>query len=84
MTGRDLILYILTNKLEDQPVFEDGMLIGFDTEGSFAEKCEVGIATVRAWVQLGIISAICIGDTLYIPSTELDSIKRREELIWID
>ena len=29
MTGRDLILYILTNKLEDEPILKDGKFIDF-------------------------------------------------------
>lgn len=32
MTGRDLILYILMNNLEDEPVFEEGKFIGFVTD----------------------------------------------------
>lgn len=47
MTGRDLILYILANNLENEPVFKNGKFIGFDTEESFAAKHNVGIETVR-------------------------------------
>lgn len=48
MTGRDLILYILRNGLEDEPVFQNGKFIGFITVGEAAEKLNVGIPTVEA------------------------------------
>lgn len=38
MTGRDLILYILENHLEDEQVFEEGNLLGFITIIEAAEK----------------------------------------------
>jgi hypothetical protein len=44
MTGRDLIVYILQNNLENEPVFKDGKFIGFMTEGEAAEKFDVGVA----------------------------------------
>ena len=37
MTGRDLIVYIMLNKLEDEQVFKDGKLLGFLTEAEAAE-----------------------------------------------
>lgn len=67
MTGRDLILYILQNNLEDKQVFEDGKFIGFMTETEAAVKFKVGVSTVRAWVGLGALDAISIGGVIYIP-----------------
>ena len=68
MTGRDFIIYILQNGLEDKPVFENGTLVGFMTEQQFAEKMNVGIATVEVWIDLGFLSnVIRIGDTTLIP-----------------
>ena len=67
MTGRDLIVYILTNNLEDEQVFKDGTLIGFESEEKFAEKMNVGTSTVRAWIDLGMINSIQIGCINYIP-----------------
>ncbi len=72
MTGRDLILYILANHLEDELVFKDGTFVGFDTPASFAAKHHVGIATVNAWAQLGEISIMPIGDTYLIPTNALN------------
>lgn len=67
MTGRDLIIYILKNNLEDKPLFENGELLGFDTSAKFAERCEVGVETVRLWVKLGYVDGLFIHDELYIP-----------------
>lgn len=68
MTGRDLILYILDNKLEDELVFEDGIFLGFMNEMEAAVKFGVGVSTIRAWVYKEMLSAICIGNVLYIPA----------------
>lgn len=66
MTGRDLIMYILANGLEDEPVFKDGKLIGFMTLEEAAAKHNVGAATMRTWAGLGIIDCVRIGDVIYI------------------
>lgn len=68
MTGRDLIIYILQNDLEDEPIFEDGKLLGFMTVAQAAMKFEVGVSTVLTWVSLGWLPGIKIGSTIYIPA----------------
>ena len=68
MNGRDLILYILANKLEDEPVFKDGRFLGFYTAAEFAKKWDVGEETVRAWINLKYVDAIIIYDEVYIPA----------------
>ena len=68
MTGRDLILYILANGLEDEPVFENGRFIGFMTDEEAAVKMKVGVATIHIWVGLGQLKGLKIGDDLYIPA----------------
>lgn len=67
MTGRDLIIYILANGLEDEPVFKDGKFIGFITTGEAAVKCNVGIATIHAWIKQKKIEGILVNEGLYIP-----------------
>lgn len=67
MTGRELIIYILENKLEDEQVFKDGKLIGFTTEEETAVAFGVGLATIRAWIKNGMIQSIKIGNMIYIP-----------------
>ncbi len=68
MTGRDLIVYILSNGLENRPVFEDGKFIGFITIEEAAQKMDVGVATIRAFIQQEMIPSIFIGGFIYIPA----------------
>lgn len=68
MTGRDLMIYILANGLEDKPVFENGRLVGFMNLGETAAKFNVGPATVRVWINEGKLPGIKIGDEIYIPA----------------
>lgn len=66
MTGKDLIIYILKNDLENVDLFKDGKPLGFITEEEAAVKMNVGVATVRAWASIGIVYGIKINDTNYI------------------
>ena len=68
MTGRDLIVYILQNDLEDEPIVQDGKFIGFITVVEAAKKANVGMATVLAWAVEGLISYVIVGHTIYIPA----------------
>lgn len=68
MTGRDLIVYILDNHLEDHLVFEDGDFLGFITAAEAAQNCGVGEGTVRVWISRGLVGGIKINDTLYVPA----------------
>ena len=67
MTGRDLIIYILQNDLEDEPLFKNNGLLDFMSEEQFAIKMDGGVATVRAWIELGCLTSVLIGDVYYIP-----------------
>lgn len=67
MTGRDLIIYILTNNLEDKEVVINGVFVGFMTEDEAALKFGVGISTVRTWHNLGMIKGFEVGGTVYYP-----------------
>ena len=67
LTGRELIIYILENHLEDEPVFDDGLFLGFMNEMEAAVKFEVGTATIRVWYERGLLKGVKLGDTLYIP-----------------
>ena len=66
MTGRDLIIYILENHLEEEPIFKNGKFIGFVTVGEVAVKLHVGEETVKAWYQLGVLKGIKVGDEIFI------------------
>ena len=67
MTGRDLIKYIQENHLEDAPIYENDKFIGFMTELEAAAKFQVGVATLRIWVNRDLVPAVRIGNTMYIP-----------------
>lgn len=67
MTGRELILYILENGLEDEPVFKNGVFIGFTTPEQVAINENVGQATVHAWVKQGRLDSEAVREGIYIP-----------------
>ena len=69
MTGRDLILYILENHLEDELVIKgDGSLLGFMTVAEAAVKFDVGESTIRAWISLNMLDGVKFGNMYYIPA----------------
>ena len=65
MTGKELILYILQNNLENTIVIENGFFVGYMTEEEAAVKFNVGVETIRAWYSCKWIKGTQIGDTLY-------------------
>lgn len=67
MTGRDLIIYILQNNLEDEVVLKDGVFVGFMDENEAAVKFDVGIWTIRAWYMIGSLKGYRVGNKLYFP-----------------
>lgn len=72
MTGRELILYILTNGLENEEVFKDGQFLCFMSEEEAAVKFGVGSATIRLWYQRGILKGTKIGDSIFILKDAVD------------
>ena len=67
MTGRDLIIYILKNSLEDKEIFKDGKINGFLTLEEAAAKLNVGTATVLLWYALGRLQGFTLLDKIYFP-----------------
>ena len=65
MTGKELILYILENDLENEVVIKDGVFIWLMDEKEAAVKFDVGVATIRAWYACGQLDGTKIGDRLY-------------------
>lgn len=66
MTGKDLIIYILKNNLENESVFKDGRVLGFMTVSEAAVKMEVGIPTIYTWILQDQIEYIRIGETYFV------------------
>ena len=52
MTGRDLIIYILMNNLEDRLVFEDGKFAIFKTIEELALELECGVETIKSLAKI--------------------------------
>ena len=72
MLGRDWIIYILENGLENEPIFENGRLLGFMNETEAAVKFDVGCSTIRVWAGMGHLDSVVIGNTIYIPANAED------------
>lgn len=66
MTCRDLMIYILSNGLEDEPIFKDGTFVGFMSEEEAAAKLRVGVASIRAGFELGIFQGFKLGQQVFI------------------
>ena len=70
MRGRDLIIYILANNLEDEKMLgikENGKIIGFMNKEEAAVKFGVGVATIDVWIELDQIPSFEIAGYYYIP-----------------
>lgn len=77
MTYRDLIIYILENKLENEEVFQNGRIPGFMTIEETAAKNDVGVETIKMWIRLGYLKSIALGNVVYVPSLiEINSTRR--------
>lgn len=66
MTGRELIIYILNNHLENEDIFKDGVLVGFESELEVAARLGFGVATVRTMYKLGILPGFTLGEHVFI------------------
>lgn len=79
MTGRELILYILNNGLENEEVIKGGVMVGLISEEKVAARFGVGIATVRTWVTLGKLKGIRVGNDLMFLNNVTDPRKTNKE-----
>lgn len=68
MTGKDLIVYILQNNLEDELIFQNNRFIGFASEEELASKFSVGVATIKWWHSIGWLKGIKIGKSIFFPA----------------
>jgi excisionase family DNA binding protein len=75
MTGRELIVYISTNHLEDEPVFKNGRFIGAMTIQEAAAKMDVGSATIFTWIAQGVLPYLVIEGKVYIPANATSPIE---------
>lgn len=66
MTGRELIIYILQNNLEDTEIFDDNLKSMFMSVEEAAVLFEYGPSTIVTLIELGILNAITIDGKYYI------------------
>lgn len=67
ITGKDLIIYILENNLENAPVFNNGRFLMFSTINETAVRFNTGPTVVKIWVERGDLPYVKIGNEIYIP-----------------
>lgn len=69
LTGRDLIVYILENNLENEKVVDEkGRFLGFVTEEEAAARLNVGVEAIVVMYSMGMLNGIKMGDHLYFPN----------------
>lgn len=66
MTGRELMIYILENNLEDESVIENGRIIGLKSVEEVAVEMNYGVETVKALVDMGALKGVKIDGGYYI------------------
>lgn len=69
MTGRDLIIYILQNHLEDTEILTDSNHM-FLTVEEAAVKYGTGVATIKAMINRSILKGMKIGETYFIVNVD--------------
>lgn len=79
MTGRELIVYILQNHLENEIVFDDGFFVGLINEEQAAVKLGVGISTIKLWYDLGYLKGFKIKGSIYFLMDIEDPRKKNSE-----
>lgn len=65
MTGKELIIYILENNLENEVIIKDGVFIRLMDEEEAAIKFKVGTATIKAWYECGILKGTKVGNSIF-------------------
>lgn len=81
MTGKELMLYILENNLENKQVVNNGRFLDFLTVEEAAVKFGVGIPTIYVWAEFGVIDCLKIGKEIYIAN---NAKKPQEKLLTIN
>ena len=65
MTGKDLIIYILQNNLENEDLFSDGRFLGLLNAEETAARFNVGTATVMLWYVTGMLDGMNIAGSIF-------------------
>ena len=84
MTGRELIMYILENHLEDKDILSPNNGLSyhiFIREDAAAVECNVGVATIKAWCKQKYLDHVSSGGVIYIlKNKKYEDVKRWEEI----
>lgn len=71
MTGRDLIVYILENNLENEELFKNGeinySMLGLVDSAHAAVHMHCGLATVSVLTQMKKLQSVRTYDAMYFP-----------------
>lgn len=76
MTGRELIIYILENHLEDEEIFKNDEILGLMVIEEAAAKTGVGVESINAMIKLGWLKTITVGDKSFVLATDI--MKKKE------
>lgn len=77
MTGKELIVYILSNNLENVVLGCDTLeVLGYITKDAFAVKNRVGLSTVDAWLLSGKVPFVTIGNRVYVPNKTIEELRK--------
>lgn len=66
MTGKDLIIYILENDLENEDLFSHNFAPLFISAEKAAVKWNCGTATVKAMIEIGKVKGAKIGNEYFV------------------
>ncbi len=72
MTGRELIIYILKNNLEDTEMFSEGFSPLFITPEEAAKKWECGPTTIKTLIDMKKIKGFKYENIYYVLADQLN------------
>lgn len=73
MNGKELCIFILTNHMLDDDI-ETILDKAFVSVEQIAEHFKVACPTVRAWIELGKIKGVKLGETYYVQRDEYERV----------
>lgn len=78
MTGRELIIFVMENHLEDVTIFDGDMLPGLMTLEEAAVKLEIGRNTLKALFEMEKLPGAVIDEKIYIPENIINPFGKDE------
>lgn len=68
MLGRDLIIYIMQNHLEDEEVLKDGRVMGLVSDMELAVRFHTGVESIHMLMTMVHTPSVKIDNTIYYPA----------------